>query len=111
MKKLRNLFAGSIIFLLGCTAQAPVSEAPVYNVTVTDNSQYVIGDNNKAESRPDTTAKPVAKPETSAQAKNKGNNLWLFWFGFLLGACSVAAGYLVYLRHFRKGIDGWAKKT
>lgn len=90
------------ILLLGCTAQAPISEAPVYNVTVTDNSQYVIGDNNKAESRPDTTVKPISTPETSAQAKSSGSNIWLFWLGFVLGAVGVIGGYLVYIRYIKK---------
>lgn len=88
--------------LFGCTTQAPVSQAPVYNVTVTDNSQYVIGDNNQTESAPTTTAEQVAKPDASAQAKSTGNGIWLFWLGFMFGVAGVVGGYLVYIRYIKK---------
>lgn len=90
------------VFLFSCTAQAPVSQAPVYNVTVTDNSQYVIGDNNKAEARPETIARPVAQPDVSAQAKSTGNGFWLFWLGVLVGCAGMVALYIIYLRYFSK---------
>ena len=89
--------------LFGCTTQAPVSQAPVYNVTVTDNSQYVIGDNNQTESTPTTSAEQVAKPDTTAQAKSGGNGIWLFWLGMLLGIAGSIGVYLIYARYFKKG--------
>lgn len=102
MKHIRNITVGFIMLLFGCTTQAPISQAPVYNVTVTDNSQYVIGDNNQTESTPTTSAEQVAKPDISAQAKSGGNGIWLFWLGFMLGAAGVIAGYLVYIRYIKK---------
>lgn len=103
MKKVLAVFI-SVFILVGCTNQTPVSQAPVYNITVTDNSQYVVGDNNKTDSKPTTKAEQTAEPDVSASARASGNSFYLFLLGFVLGAVSVIAGYLIYLRYIKKRI-------
>lgn len=88
----------SILFCSGCTNQQPVSQAPVYNVTLTDNSQYIVGDNNAAETKATTTAEQVAKPDVSAAAQKKGSDMFLFWLGFVLGLATFGAGLYLYKR-------------
>ena len=80
--------------LSGCTAQKPISQAPAYNITYTDNSQLIIGNDNQAHSKPDTTTSQVAKPTTESTADNTTSNMWIYWV-FITIALGVA-GYFIY---------------
>ena len=91
-----------MMLLFGCTTQTPVSQAPVYNVTVTDNSQYVVGDNNKAETKPVVRAEQVAKPDVVAEATKKDADWFLFWCGVLAGAIICFSAGFVYLKYLKR---------
>lgn len=76
--------------LCGCT-QKPASQAPVYIFNTTDNSQVIIGDNNDAESKPETKSEQTAEPVASAEAKQTESYMWLLYIvAALLG---LGAGY------------------
>ena len=92
------------IVLTGCTTQTPVSNAPSYNITMTDNSQWIVGDGNKADSRATTTAEQTAKPEVSAAAKEAGGGLLVFFLGFILGAAATIGAWLGWKYFKNKGL-------
>lgn len=79
-----------VISLCGCT-QKPTSQAPVYVFNTTDNSQVIIGDNNDAESKPETKSEQSAEPVASAEAEQTESYAWLLYIvAALLG---LGAGY------------------
>lgn len=79
-----------IVFLAACT-QKPTSQAPVYVFNTTDNSQVIIGDNNDAESKPETKSEQTAEPVASAEAEQTESYMWLLYIvAALLG---LGAGY------------------
>lgn len=88
-----------IACITSCTTQKPVSQAPVYNITLTDNSQWIVGDSNTADSRPTTKADQAAKPKTDAQADNTTSNMWIFWL--VMVAVLAAGGYLAYRKWWK----------
>lgn len=92
----------AVFALASCTNQTPIAQAPTYNVTLTDNSQYIVGDNNAADTKATTTAEQTAKPDVKATADKSGSDLFLFWLGFILGVGASVAGYFVYLKYFKK---------
>lgn len=92
----------SILALSGCTNQTPAAQAPTYNVTLTDNSQYIVGDNNAADTKATTAAEQTSKPDVKAVADKSGSDLFLFWLGFILGVGASVAGFFVYLKYFKK---------
>lgn len=79
-----------VISLCGCT-QKPTSQAPVYVFNTTDNSQVIIGDNNKTESKPETKTEQTAEPVASAEAEQTESYTWLLYVIFAL--IGVGAGY------------------
>lgn len=95
-------FVSFLCALGGCTGQTPVAQAPVYNVTITDNSQVVVGDNNIADTTSTISTDQIAKPDVSSGAKNSGSTLWMLLFGFIFGVGATISGYLIYLRYFKK---------
>ena len=89
-KKKRILSIIMIVFLAACT-QKPTSQAPVYVFNTTDNSQVIIGDNNDAESKPETKSEQSAEPVASAEAEQTESYAWLIYIvAALLG---LGAGY------------------
>lgn len=89
-KKKRTLAIIMMFFLAACT-QKPTSQAPVYVFNTTDNSQVIIGDNNDAESKPETKSEQTAEPVASAEAEQTESNMWLLYVIFAL--IGVGAGY------------------
>lgn len=70
--------------MLGCNHQKLEPTAPVYNITTTqtDNSQVLIGDNNKVKAKPLTELKTKTdiKPEVTAEAElTTKNGMWIYW--------------------------------
>jgi t-SNARE complex subunit (syntaxin) len=70
------LFVG--LFMLGCTNQTPAT-APIINYTYTDNSQTIIGDNNKPVSKPDTSVDNATTATATADNTVKKSNIWIFY--------------------------------
>ena len=97
------IFASVFTCIAACAMQKPVSQAPVYNITMTDNSQYVVGDNNIADTKPTATVDQVSKPDVSTTAKDSGGRFYLFLFGFGTGLFVCALGYFLYVKYFKKG--------
>jgi hypothetical protein len=81
--------------LVGCTSQTPATNAPVYNVTYTDQSTIVIGDGSSAttrtESRTDART-DLTTQQTTAQTKESWG--WIWWVIALLAVVSGGV-YLV----------------
>ncbi|MDD4556203.1 MAG: hypothetical protein PHE89_02590 [Alphaproteobacteria bacterium] len=78
------------LFFMSCSSQKVEPTAPIYNITInqTDNSQNVIGDNNKSEAKPVVQNKAVAeiKPTVSAEAEQTTKNgMWIYWLVVTLG--------------------------
>lgn len=92
----------SILFCSGCTSQKPMAQAPVYNITVTDNSQMVVGDNNIAESKAETKTEQIAKPDVRSEAKSSGSSWAMFWIGFISGIVIMIGIYFIYVRYFKR---------
>ena len=88
------------VFLFGCTNQTPVSQAPVYNITYTDNSQTISGDNNNPVSKPDTSTDQVAKPDIATKADNTTSNMWIYWL--IITVVAGIAGYFVWKKWIKK---------
>lgn len=66
--------------LLGCTTQKPTPVAPSINITYSDYSQTITGDNNKSDSRNDAKTETQAVATATAQAENTTKNgMWIFW--------------------------------
>lgn len=86
------------ILLGGC--QKPAAQAPVYNYTFTDNSQFIVGDSNAVQSIP--TTKNTQKSESSASAESKkiASHWWIF--ALLIGAAACGAGYYAWRRGILK---------
>lgn len=89
-KKKRTLAIIMMVFLAACT-QKPTSQAPVYVFNTTDNSQVIIGDNNDAESKPETKSEQAAEPVASAEAKQTESYMWLFYI--ITALLGLGAGY------------------
>jgi len=87
-------------FLGGCTNQTPVSQAPVYNITYTDNSQTVTGNNNKPVSKPDTSTDQVSKPTVGATADNTTSNMWIYWL--IMTIIVGVGGYFAWKKWIKK---------
>lgn len=66
------------IVLGGCTAQTPVTQLPTYTITYTDNSQIVLGNNNSAQSKPDTVNDQNVKPTATPKIENTTSNSWIY---------------------------------
>lgn len=77
-----------ILLLTGCMSQEP--SAPVYNITLTDNSQWVVGENNTTSSTPSVKTEQVAKPTTSADKTT--SNMWILYLILILAV--AVAGYV-----------------
>lgn len=90
----------SVLFVFGCQTQEPVSQAPVYNITLTDNSQWVVGDNNATESNPETKSEQSAEPSVDARAEENKSNMWIFWLILLCVGC--VGGYFAYIKWIKK---------
>lgn len=90
-----------LLAVCGCTAQVPDARAPVYNVTVTDNSQWIVGDGNTAENKADTSTEQSARPEVSASAKSSGDPLFVFFLGFIIGALATGAGVYAWRKYIK----------
>ena len=98
MKK-KLLFWAIIGFLIGivlggCTAQTPVTQLPTYTITYTDNSQIVLGNNNSAQSKPDTTTDQNVKPTATPKTENTTSNMWIFWL--IMVAAAAVIGWFSY---------------
>lgn len=91
-----------IFGLCGCSNTPPVAQVPTYNVTLTDNSQYIVGDNNAADTKATTATEQAAEPDVSAKAEKTSNSMFLFWLGFVIGLVICFSGYFVYVRYFKK---------
>ena len=92
----------SLLILSACNNQAPVSQAPIYNFTYTDNSQYVIGDNNSPTQSPNTSTEQSATPNVNATADSKISEMWKYWL-----VITIIVALFIYLN--RKRIIGWFK--
>lgn len=104
MKK-TTLFLGTFLVLLtlfGCTNQKPVAQAPVYNVTFTDNSQLIIGNNNTPSQSASTSTTQTAKPNVAAHADNTESGMWKLYLALIL-----ISGAIIYI--YRKEIFAWVK--
>lgn len=88
-----------LLLLLCACAQKPVAQAPVYNITLTDNSQWVIGDNNSAQSAPKTESEQVARPQTEARTEYTQSDAWVLYL--LLMVALGTAGYLAYKKWWK----------
>lgn len=98
---LRSFYSVLFIVLLGCTAQKVQPTSPIYYVTIThtDNSQQVVGDNNKAEVKPRTDNRIDAdiKPEIKANAESTTkNNMWIYWL--IITVFAVVCGWFAWRR-------------
>lgn len=72
-KKLATL--ALLIPLCACT---PKNGVPTYNITVTDNSQIVVGDDNHIKSIPTTETK-TESVATVGNSKEIKNYMWIYW--------------------------------
>lgn len=72
--------------LCACT---PSNTTPVYNITITDNSQVVVGDNNDTTAKNDTDVAP--KSEITNSADKTTSNMWIYWLIITISA--VGFGY------------------
>lgn len=91
-----------LVSISGCTTQKPVAQAPVYNITITDNSQSVVGDNNKSESKSETKSEQIAKPDVSSETSKSGSDWILFWIGLFLGIGLCVGGWFAYNKWIKK---------
>lgn len=95
MKKIAYILMCTTMFacIVSCTTQTPVSSAPSYNITLTDNSQWIVGDGNTAESKATTSAEQAATPEVTATAKKSGSDMFVFFLGFALGIAAAIGAW------------------
>lgn len=91
----------SLLTVAACNQQQPTSEAPVYNITLTDNSQWVLGNNNATDSKSETKSDNTSKPSADAESADKdtSSNMWLFWL--VMVAALGAGGYFVYRKYIK----------
>lgn len=75
--------------LLSCTNKQPVADAPVYNITFTDNSQLIVGDQNSTESHAETKTEQVAKPVASIEDKEVVSRAWILCLILAVVACGT----------------------
>lgn len=99
-KKIGKSFLYITIALIaaGCTMQKPTAQAPTYNITITDNSQNIIGDGNTPSLAASTSTEQVAKPQVSSDAKSTTSNAWILLI--IAGiAVTVLVGWLAYKKY------------
>ncbi|MFV0626349.1 MAG: hypothetical protein ACK5N8_03240 [Alphaproteobacteria bacterium] len=87
------------LFFMSCSSQKVEPTAPVYNITInqTDNSQVLVGDNNKAQAKPVVQNKATAeiKPVVSAEAEQTTKNgMWIYWLIVTVGV--IVAVFIIW---------------
>ena len=105
-KRIGLLFIIGIIIwvLFGCasTTQKPSVQAPTYNITITDNSQHIIGDGNipslSASTTSDQTA-PEIDQTSKATTKLDSSVLFVILISLLIAG---GVGIWLYLKNKRK---------
>lgn len=88
-----------LLFLL-VACQTPKSQAPVVNITYTDQSSLIVGDNNTPFLAPNSATEQRGEADAAATAK-KTENYW--WFIILLAVGVLCAGGLYAYK------KGWIK--
>ena len=67
-----------LVLLVSLCACTPKNNVPTYNITVTDNSQIVIGNDNQTKSTPTTETK-TESVATVGNSKEIKNYMWIYW--------------------------------
>lgn len=95
--------AAMLVFgLSGCAKHPGTPITPTYNITYTDNTQMIIGDKNKAESRPETPITQETTPTVKTSADTTTSNMWIYW---LILTILVAGGvYFGWKKIIKKSI-------